>query len=197
MAEQISAQTAKAYRDGDALRLEEARLKYVQATLFYPFEYSKSEPLLSEAAELAQTNVWYWIDCGRARMAIGDTARALMAFEAAQALTGPDDRDRAAVLTDIGDVRVAQGDLAAALTAYEDGLEIARDLAARDPGNAGWARDVWVSLWRLARLDKENPVPLWTEVVSRMERMQAAGILLPMDVPYLGMARKNLAAAQE
>ena len=43
-------------------------------------------------------------------------------------------------------MRVAQGDLAGALAAYEESLTIARDLAARDPGNAGWARDVSVSL---------------------------------------------------
>ena len=43
-------------------------------------------------------------------------------------------------------MRVAQGDLAGALAAYDEGLTIARDLAARDPGNAGWARDVSVSL---------------------------------------------------
>ncbi len=46
----------------------------------------------------------------------------------------------------LGDVRVAQGDLPGALAAYDEGLTIARDLAARDPGNAGWARDVSVSL---------------------------------------------------
>ena len=40
---------------------------------------------------------------------------------------------------------VAQGDLAGALTAYRDGLEIAARLAASDPGNAGWQRDLSVS----------------------------------------------------
>ena len=46
-------------------------------------------------------------------------------------------------------MRVAQGDLPGALAAYEEGLRIARDLAARDKGNAGWARDVSVSLDRV------------------------------------------------
>ncbi len=43
-------------------------------------------------------------------------------------------------------MRVAQGDLPGALEAYEESLRIARALADRDKGNAGWARDVSVSL---------------------------------------------------
>ena len=46
-------------------------------------------------------------------------------------------------------MRVAQGDLPGALAAYEESLAIARDLAARDKGNAGWPRDVSVSLNKL------------------------------------------------
>ena len=49
-------------------------------------------------------------------------------------------------------MRVAQGDLTGALAAYEEGLTIARDLAARDPGNAGWARDLSVSLERVGNV---------------------------------------------
>ena len=45
----------------------------------------------------------------------------------------------------LGDV-ARQGDLPGALAAFDEGLTIFRDLAARDPGNAGWARDVSVSL---------------------------------------------------
>ena len=40
---------------------------------------------------------------------------------------------------------MAQGDLAGALAAYEAGLAIAERLAAADPGNAGWQRDLSVS----------------------------------------------------
>ena len=42
-------------------------------------------------------------------------------------------------------VRQAQGDLAGALAAYEADLAIAERLAASDPGNAGWQRDLIVS----------------------------------------------------
>ena len=46
----------------------------------------------------------------------------------------------------VGDVRLAAGDRAGALSAYEESLAIMRKLAASDPGNAGWQRDVSVSL---------------------------------------------------
>jgi len=46
----------------------------------------------------------------------------------------------------VGDMRRAAGDPAGALAAYEENLAIARKLAAADPGNAQWQRDVSVSL---------------------------------------------------
>ena len=45
----------------------------------------------------------------------------------------------------MGDVLSAQGDLTAALAAYRASLEIRERLAAADPGNAGWQRDLSVS----------------------------------------------------
>jgi tetratricopeptide (TPR) repeat protein len=47
-------------------------------------------------------------------------------------------------------VRVAQADRAGALKAYEESLEITRRLA--DSGNAEWARDVYVSLFKIGLL---------------------------------------------
>ncbi len=49
-------------------------------------------------------------------------------------------------LDKVGDVRLAAGDRAGALAAYEESLAIRRKLAAADAGNAGWQRDVSVSL---------------------------------------------------
>ena len=49
----------------------------------------------------------------------------------------------------LGDVRVAQGDLGGALAAFEAGLAIAERLAAADPANAEWQRDLSVSWDRL------------------------------------------------
>ena len=89
------------------------------------------------------------------RVAQGDLAGALAAYEeglASPATSPPATRAtpagprRLGQPGQVGDVRVAQGDLAGALAAYEESLSIGRDLAARDPGNAGWARDLSVSL---------------------------------------------------
>ena len=141
------------------LAAEEARSKQAQATLFYPFEFSKSEPLLCEAAALAESDAWYWIDCGRARIEVGNLAGALKAF-AARGGDHPNRprqrRDLAAALDGVGDVRRDQGDLPGALAAYDEGLTIRRDLAARDPGNAGWARDVSVSLNKVGDVRRDQ-----------------------------------------
>ena len=91
---------------------------------------------------------------------------------------------------------VQEGNEAFAGQAYDEALTIRRDLAARDPGNTGWARDVWVSYWRLADADPANASAHWAEVVARMEDMAARGILLPTDQPWLDTARANLAAAR-
>ena len=52
----------------------------------------------------------------------------------------------------VGDVQVAQGDLAAALAAYQASLAIRERLADADPSNAGWQRDLSVSLEKLGDL---------------------------------------------
>ena len=129
------------------LRQEEARSKHAQATLFYPFEASQSEPLLTQAAELAETNIWYWIECGRARLAIGSLARAATAFETARDLAeaSSSERDLGVALHELGVVRVAQGDLTGALDAYTKTHDILDELAAADPGNAEWQRDLSIS----------------------------------------------------
>jgi tetratricopeptide (TPR) repeat protein len=133
------------------LRLEEARSKHAQATLFYPFEASRSEPLLTQAAELAETDIWYWIDCGRARMAVGSLKRAAAAFQTAHDLAVASDsqRDVGAALADLGDLRWSQGDLSATFAAYEASKVIFEKLAAADQGNVDCQRNVSVSWSKL------------------------------------------------
>ena len=50
----------------------------------------------------------------------------------------------------VGDVQVQQGDLQAALQSYSDSHAIFDRLVKSDPGNAGWQRDLSVSLGKLA-----------------------------------------------
>ncbi|MCB1372313.1 MAG: hypothetical protein KDJ83_15585 [Rhodobacteraceae bacterium] len=182
----------------EAARLEQARLKSAEATLLYPFRASQAEPLLCEAAELAATDIWYWIECGRAREETGSLNGALAAYETALEFARRDGavRDVSVALDSIGDVRVAQGDLPGALDAYDEGLGIRRDLAARDPGNAGWARDVVVSLAKLAQADPGKAVAHWAEAADRVAEMAARGVLAPTDGWMLEYTREQLAAAR-
>lgn len=181
------------------LSKEEARSKYMQATLFHPFEYSKAEPLLCAAAELDGNDIWYWIECGRARIQKGSLEQALAAFEKANSLAEyvKDSNERAAALNEIGDVRMAQGQLAAALVVYDESLGIRRKLAAQDPGNAGWARDVCVSLWMMAEAEQAMAAERWAEVIQCFEAIQSKGVLFPADEQFLQQGRQNLARAQQ
>src|SRR5262249_14208474 len=65
------------------------------------------------------------------------------------AVSAPDDpdlqRSRSVMLDEFGDTYVTLGDLDAALKAYRDGLAISERLAAGDPGNIQWQRDVSIS----------------------------------------------------
>ena len=93
-------------------------------------------------------------------------------------------------------MRVAQGDLPGASQPTRRACRSRRALADRDAGNAGWARDVWISYWKLAAADPANAAAHWAEVVARMEDMAARGILRPADAPHLATARARLAAAR-
>jgi hypothetical protein len=98
---------------------------------------------------------------------------------------------KATVALGVGSVQRARGNLDAALKAYQDGLAIRQKLAAQDPSNSEWQRDVWVSMWRLAAIDGGGVS--WTEVLERMEAMKARGVLLPTDEPFLEQARAQAA----
>jgi tetratricopeptide (TPR) repeat protein len=163
------------------LRLEEARSKHAQATLFYPYESSRSEPLLTQAAELAETNIWYWIDCGRARRAIGSLQRAKAAFQTARGLAEASGSERylAVALTDLGDVHVAQGDLRPALGVYEMTHDILEKLAAADRGNTGWQRDLvvsWIKIGnvRVAQGDRATALDAYAAAKATAEKLAAA-----------------------
>jgi hypothetical protein len=71
---------------------------------------------------------------------------------------------------------------------YLKALEIAERLAQQDPGNAGWQRDVWTALWRLASI----PGSKMTWALTRMEAMKARGMLVPSDEEFLQEARTRV-----
>jgi tetratricopeptide (TPR) repeat protein len=99
----------------------------------------------------------------------------------------------------VGDVLVARGDLAGALSAYEAGLAIRERLAAVDPSNTLWQRDLIVSHWRLAavaerRGDGDAAVRAFGAALSLAERLAADGRLAPVDAYFPEELRRRLAA---
>lgn len=131
------------------------------------------------------------MELGRLYGIAGDLSQALAAALEAEK-TALSDRDRSVGFNEIGDVLVAQGNLPGALERYTRQLEIAEGLAAGDPGNSGWQRDVSVSLWKLTAFPDSGI--RWRNVVDRMEAMDQRGILLPTDRGYLEHARAQATA---
>ncbi|MET8149517.1 CHAT domain-containing protein [Actinoplanes sp. NPDC005259] len=93
------------------------------------------------------------VDLGDLAVAVGDLAGARAHYQAAlNAGMSPDERDapwwwnRPAIIRErLGNVAVAAGDLTAAREHYEAGLKIAQRLAAADPSNTEWQRDLSIS----------------------------------------------------
>ncbi|MDP7099273.1 MAG: hypothetical protein QF511_12340 [Rhodospirillales bacterium] len=95
---------------------------------------------------LDQSDPWDSIYLGRLYRRSGALGEAWRTYEGALArLPKTEERDRSALLSEIGDVRVAQGDLSGALESYRALMAIGERLAKADPDNAGWRRDLSVS----------------------------------------------------
>jgi Flp pilus assembly protein TadD len=75
----------------------------------------------------------------------------------ARSIARPTAKARASCL--LGDVLEAQGKLAAAQAAFGEALAICRRLAAQDPSNAGWQRELAVACVKLARLETRHERP--------------------------------------
>jgi tetratricopeptide (TPR) repeat protein len=72
----------------------------------------------------------------------------------------------------------ARGDRDGALKAFSDGLEIAKRLAARDPNNAEWQRDLSVSYDRVgdigaARGDRDGALKAFSDALEIAKRLAA------------------------
>jgi serine/threonine-protein kinase len=69
---------------------------------------------------------------------VGDQATSYFAAVPVSELSEEEVSRRAQALSQIGEVRMAQGDLARGAAAFEEALELARDLASRDPARTEW-----------------------------------------------------------
>lgn len=99
-----------------------------------------------KAWALDGTDPWDAIYLGRLHQQAGDLSAAMAVYQ--QALDSPQewpDRVRMVLAIDKGSVHSDQGDLTKALESFTAALEIARKLAAADPGNAAGQRDLSVS----------------------------------------------------
>lgn len=70
--------------------------------------------------------------------AVGTKAMAYFAAVPAHALSADELHRRSQALYQLGQIRQARGDLPAALGAYRESLQLAADVAARDPANREW-----------------------------------------------------------
>ena len=59
----------------------------------------------------------------------------------------------------LGNIRLAQGSLSEALAGYEAALEIQQHLAAQDPSNSEWQRDLLVSFMMIG--DVQSAQATW------------------------------------
>ena len=82
-----------------------------------------------------------------------------------------------------GDVLREQGDLAGAQAAYGKSLEVIRRLAGADPSNAGWQRDLSVSLTKMAQFHERRR--------ERAEALRFAEESLTIDEHLAALDRSN------
>ncbi len=129
---------------------------------------------------------------GDALVVVGQRPQALLAFQAARKLIDsalgpmPADsnlkRDLSVSYDRIGDLQNAEGKRADALKSYQDGLNIAKTLAALDQANTQWQTDLVVSVWKLSglapdTLDKAAAVVLLRDAQQILARLKAMGAL--------------------
>ncbi|MFZ4381803.1 MAG: hypothetical protein ACOYO0_07565, partial [Sandarakinorhabdus sp.] len=106
-----------------------------------PFDVAQAIAAYARAADIAPDDCWTWINLARLHQSTGDLVSARRAAERGRQVA-TDERDGMAVDNKLGDIARAEGDLPAARAAFQAGLTIAERLAARDPGNSEWQRDL-------------------------------------------------------
>jgi hypothetical protein len=120
-----------------------------------------------QAAELARE---------QGALAVGRDARAALAAYQRAAEYEPDDTW---TLFAIGDLRLQLGDSDAATLSYRSATAIAEALAARDPANAEWQRDLIVSFVKLG--EATGDASFAARALHIAQDMQQRGILAPRD----------------
>ncbi len=104
-------------------------------------------------------------------------------------------------LNHLGETKAAEGDLAGALAHFGQSLAIVERLAAADPSNAGWQRDLYVSHWMLADLNERRGETQaaqvhWRQAYAVLKGIQERGLhVSPADLAGLEAIRAWVQAA--
>ena len=144
---------------GDALmaQMREDRVRGAErarqaARIYAPFSPAKAMAAYKEATDLDPADFWSWIELGRLRVQYETLASARACFQIAlQQVT--DERDRMVVHGEFGKLLSDEGHLREARQEFEAALAIAERLAAAEPGNALWQRDLSISYERLGEVE--------------------------------------------
>jgi len=87
-----------------------------------------------------------------------------------------------------------------ALAAYRASLGIRERLAAQDPSNAEWQRDLWVSYWRMASIAEQNgqadAMAWWRKAYETLSAMKRRGLFVsPQDAQFFAQLRAKVDGA--
>jgi tetratricopeptide (TPR) repeat protein len=94
-------------------------------------------------------------------------------------------------LEKVGEALRAGGDIKGSLTAYRESLEIARAIAAKDPGNNQWRIDLVLSLWRLAAAG-DQPRERLTDALKILKNLKLQAALSPEQEQWTAMIERDL-----
>jgi tetratricopeptide (TPR) repeat protein len=163
------------------MTLDQATAEHALAALGYFNNVAKALPHYRMAAELAQSNVWYWIDYGKAASDSGNISDANSAFARAQVEAEKlgDAQGEVTALMHLGESLLQTENLDTAEKIFRKSLDISRRLAAANPSNAELSRNVSIGLVAVgdvmsARIEFDEAQKAYTEGLEIRRRLIAA-----------------------
>lgn len=134
-------------------RREAARTAREKAALAATRSVAEGAAWYAKATELDPTDFSTWINLSRLHRSSGNIGAAFDAADRAGAVAS-DDRERHVANNDKGTCLLALGNLTDALKAFDTARALMEPLAASDPSNTGWQRDLSVSHEKIGDLEE-------------------------------------------
>ncbi|MEZ5695091.1 MAG: hypothetical protein R3E18_01260 [Sphingomonadaceae bacterium] len=147
----IAASDRKAEIAEEAVQCAASELRDA-AYLALPVSPSRAMEHFKRATELDPSDLWSWVQLGRLR-AIYDTLASAELCLRNGLQQVKSDHDRMVLHGEFGNLMLVKGDLTAAKSEYESAFAIIKNLAAMEPGNSQWQRDLSVSHEELGNLE--------------------------------------------